>query len=99
MSEELEAKCKRCGICCHYKLKINGVIYIFMNEPCSYLKKEDGVATCNTYETRLNTDVSCINLENAIKEQILPYECGYRDMFPRGYIYPVQVNSLKDIRT
>jgi len=104
---EQEKICKKCGRCCHEKLKIRGTVCIFMNSPCPYLKLDEkgyyvekGQYFCSIYEDRFNIgkyDVICLNLEQAIKDEILPKGCGYEFLFPSTYKFPKEINSLKDV--
>lgn len=91
--EQLENMCKRCGICCHEKMVINGRVHIFLNSPCEYLKEKE----CMVYEERFEKDIVCLKLEEAIIAQILPENCGYKELFPKDYTYPRIVSGLRDI--
>ncbi len=95
-----EELCKRCGKCCCDKILINNTIYNFLNNPCKYLVKyENGKCSCSVYEKRHElTDQQCLTIEDAIKMQILPADCGYRELFPEGYQAPTEVKSIRDLR-
>ena len=96
--EELEKMCKRCGRCCHEKLRVNGEVYIFMKASCPFLEYDrDKVASCKCYEERLKGTAGCITLEEAISREILPADCGYKELFPKGYRPATCVNTLRDL--
>ena len=105
--EEQESLCKHCGKCCHENLKMQGEICLFLNSPCQYLKLDEkgyyvekGKYFCSIYEDRFNIgkyDVVCLKLEQAIKDEILPRNCGYQLLFPSDYKYPKEITSLRDM--
>ncbi len=91
--DALEKMCKKCGVCCHAKLKKGDTIYIFLSNPCPYVTEEN---KCSVYPSRHEKRPDCLNLEDAIKHEILPDCCGYRSLFPKDYHYPVLVRNLRD---
>jgi len=102
---ELEKLCKRCGMCCHSKVKINNEVCIFLNNPCTHLTYEEDEkgytrAKCLVYEKRFNREeigIICIPIDIAIKKGILPEGCGYLKIVPKNYIPAKVVSKLTDI--
>lgn len=78
-SEEWEALCCRCGVCCLYKIEnnITGKIE-WTNITCKYLDFETGA--CQVYDSRLSMMPTCINLTplNVESFEYLPENCIYR---------------------
>ena len=96
-----ESLCKRCGICCHGKALINGIVHIFLNQPCMFLKKDkEGKYYCEVYKDRHNYEeygVKCLTLEEGIEKNVFPNDCGYKELFPKDYKEVRIVNSIRDI--
>ena len=78
-SEEWEALCCKCGICCLYKIEDPNTGEIkWTNIACRYLDFE--TSTCQVYNGRLNAMSTCINLtpSNVESFEYLPENCAYR---------------------
>lgn len=78
-SQEWEALCDRCGICCLYKIEDedSGKIYL-TNVACRFL--DEMTCTCKLYENRKKAMPTCIKLtpENIVDLEWLPDTCAYR---------------------
>jgi uncharacterized cysteine cluster protein YcgN (CxxCxxCC family) len=72
--EEREALCRRCGICCHEKVRFGGQVVI-TDIPCDYLDLETNL--CTIYPERLTKQPRCSSVEDSIKANSLPGDCPY----------------------
>jgi len=78
-SEEWEALCDGCGICCMYKIEDEDTGEILLtNVACRFLDPE-GI-TCRLYNTRFSAMPTCIKLTPSKVETLdwLPDSCAYR---------------------
>lgn len=71
----LEAICKQCGKCCHYKLELLGRRYVSSSLCCKHLDKS--TKKCKDYHNRFNLGVGCLSIPEAIEHKALPKDCGY----------------------
>lgn len=71
-------KCKRCGQCCTIKIDIFGVI-MQTQQKCPYLKYNETEKKyfCEVYKDRFSVAGWCHPISDAIKEGIVPNDCGY----------------------
>jgi uncharacterized cysteine cluster protein YcgN (CxxCxxCC family) len=82
--EELESLCRKCGLCCHVKMKLaDGICIIHPYEVCKYLSIDN---KCMVYNKRFTlSDYKCPPREEIInKDYILPEGCPYTK-FRQGY--------------
>jgi hypothetical protein len=82
LNEEL---CRKCGICCHWKIKFKDKLFIFMHKPCKYLDTNTNL--CKEYANRFNLEVGCLKIEEALKQQVLPGDCPYVQEWKRERQY------------
>lgn len=68
----LEAKCRRCGRCCHYKVYLEGQLY-FTNLRCQHL----GDHGCRVYPFRFTASKDCLPLVESIMARSYPVDCPY----------------------
>ena len=82
-----EALCRRCGICCHQKVRF-GEIVVITDVPCEFLDTETN--TCTVYPERFIRQPLCSSAETSVELGTLPECCPYvggRD----GYRAPVML--------
>jgi uncharacterized cysteine cluster protein YcgN (CxxCxxCC family) len=70
-----EETCKRCGICCHVKIRFLNKVYIDMSRPCKYLDTKTNL--CTIYEDRLELQPYCKELYVVLESESMPSTCGY----------------------
>jgi len=75
-----EDKCERCGKCCKIKWwhSVFAQRAVLTGEDCGYLVRlADGTTTCAVYKDRHTSHPSCVDLQTAIADGILPETCAY----------------------
>lgn len=81
---ELEALCKKCGICCHIKIGLaDGSYVVHPAQTCKYLTDDN---RCVVYDKRFKCDANiCFTRQEMIdKDYLLPEGCPYTKLRP-GY--------------
>lgn len=74
-----EALCRRCGMCCHHKVRF-GEVVVITDVPCEFL--DTATNTCTVYGERYIRQPSCTS---AVESGTLPEDCPYvggRDGYP-----------------
>lgn len=86
---EHEAKCRRCGRCCRYKIAPLGAFgpVAFTPFHCPWLSRKTRL--CSVYEERLERCATCLSLEQAAERRVLPADCPYVAELA-GYRGPVE---------
>jgi len=84
-----EARCRRCGRCCHEKFALEGVI-ILSDIPCQYL--DPVTHLCRIYADRLRLNPRCQSAEASFRVGGLPADCPYVAGNP-NYVPPVDVRD------
>ncbi len=95
LPEYREETCKRCGICCHAKIRFLGKVFIDMSKPCEYLDKETNL--CTVYEKRRQVQPYCQLLHVVLEEELMPGTCAYvKELKQEGQPYkdPIVVSNL-----
>jgi len=100
-SEEWEALCCKCGVCCLYKMRdmVNNKLK-WTNIACHYLDLK--TLECQVYNKRKEMMPSCIELtpENVKDFEYLPEECIYRIVANEGALpdwHPLITGNPKSI--
>ena len=76
--EQMEDKCRRCGISCHANISVGGRNVMIEGMHCKYLAKdEDGVWGCTTYPTRIETAPWCGTLQEGLERGAMATDCPY----------------------
>jgi uncharacterized protein len=77
-TEEWEALCTHCGLCCFEKLEDERGTVFFTRTPCRYL--DVVTRSCSIYSRRFTINPDCIKLTPELVEKLhwLHDECGYR---------------------
>ncbi len=75
-SASMELLCRRCGLCCHLKVRVgNDEFVIHPEEGCRFLGS-DGL--CQVYQNRFEKCSTCLSREKMIaKDYVLPEGCPY----------------------
>ena len=81
---EREALCRRCGVCCHEKVRF-GEQVVITDIPCPYLDLKTNL--CAVYPDRLVKQPRCSSAEDSVKANSLPRGCPYIKG-RRGYLIP-----------
>lgn len=69
-----EHLCRRCGLCCHEKVRIGDQVVI-TDIPCRHLDPETNL--CRIYEDRARLEPRCLSAEVSAKGGGLPGDCPY----------------------
>lgn len=69
-----EALCRRCGMCCHEKVRF-GEQVVITDIPCQYLDPKTNL--CTVYPERLTKQPRCSSAEDSLKANSLPEDCPY----------------------
>lgn len=69
-----EALCRRCGVCCHEKVRF-GEQVVITDIPCPFLDTETN--TCTVYAERFTKQPRCSSAEDSAKANSLPGDCPY----------------------
>ena len=69
-----EALCRRCGLCCHEKVRFGDQVVI-TDIPCQFL--DPATNLCTVYPERLTRQPRCSSAEDSIKANSLPGDCPY----------------------
>lgn len=72
--EAHEALCRRCGICCHQKLRFGDAVVI-TDVPCEFLDTETNL--CTVYPQRYIRQPLCSSAEVSLESCTLPEDCPY----------------------
>lgn len=81
--EAWENRCRRCGVCCHEKVRFGDRVVI-TDIPCAFLNPADNL--CRVYPERLTRQPSCSTAESSARMGALPGDCPYAADIPD---YPV----------
>lgn len=74
-SEDWEARCCRCGRCCHEKIDFEGRIY-YTDIPCQFL--DQSTKLCRIYPERNIRHPGCAQLtDKNVGQGFLPADCSY----------------------
>jgi uncharacterized cysteine cluster protein YcgN (CxxCxxCC family) len=68
----LDGLCKRCGWCCHWKVKQDGKVF-FSTKICPYLVDQK----CSIYPFRFDLFKPCLHLADSIERGCMPRDCPY----------------------
>lgn len=69
-----EDLCRRCGICCHEKIRVGDRV-IITDIPCKYLDAETNL--CRVYNDRAKRESRCLGADAAVKANAMPGDCPY----------------------
>lgn len=69
-----EALCRRCGVCCHEKVRF-GDLVVITDIPCPFLDIETNL--CTIYPERFEKQPRCSSAEDSVKANSLPGTCPY----------------------
>lgn len=69
-----ENLCRRCGVCCHQKVRFGDVVVI-TDVPCDYL--DIATNTCTVYSERFMRQPLCSTAEKSVEIGALPEDCPY----------------------
>lgn len=69
-----EALCRRCGVCCHEKVRF-GEQVVITDIPCQYLDLETN--QCTIYPERLEKQPRCSSADDSVRAKSLPGDCPY----------------------
>jgi Uncharacterized conserved protein len=72
--DEREALCRRCGICCHEKIRF-GEMVVITDVPCKFLDVETNL--CTVYEERFSRQPLCTTAARSAEAGALPDDCPY----------------------
>lgn len=74
LGAEYESLCRRCGICCHEKVRF-GEQVVITDIPCRFLDVETNL--CTVYPKRFAKQPRCSTAEDSAKANALPGDCPY----------------------
>lgn len=84
-TEAHEAKCRRCGVSCHFSLEVGDKKYVINEIHCRFLAREtDGKFSCTVYDKRFELAPWCHTATDAINFGALATGCLYTEDLP-GY--------------
>lgn len=66
--------CRRCGVCCHEKVRF-GEQVVITDIPCPFL--DETTNRCTVYPDRLTRQPRCSSAEDSVKANSLPDDCPY----------------------
>lgn len=98
--ERHEALCRRCGVCCHEKVRF-GEQVVITDIPCPFLDPENNL--CRVYPERYARQPRCASAEDSVGGGTLPDDCPYvggLDNYPAPHLliehpeYERAVNAL-----
>lgn len=69
-----ETLCRRCGICCHEKVRF-GEQVVITDIPCPFLDVETNL--CTVYPERFVKQPRCASAEDSVNGNTLPDDCPY----------------------
>ncbi|MDR1536278.1 MAG: hypothetical protein LBU64_14520 [Planctomycetota bacterium] len=69
-----EKLCRRCGVCCHEKVRFGETILI-TDIPCRFL--DPAGRRCRVYPDRLSRQPRCSTAEASLRAGTLPGDCPY----------------------
>ncbi len=69
-----ENLCRRCGVCCHQKVRFGDVVVI-TDVPCEFL--DTGTNLCTVYPERFEKQPLCSSAEASVIAGALPDDCPY----------------------
>lgn len=69
-----EALCRRCGVCCHEKVRF-GEQVVITDIPCQFLDLDTNL--CTVYPDRLSKQPRCSTAEASLQANALPGDCPY----------------------
>ncbi len=72
--EASEALCRRCGVCCHHKVRFGDVVVI-TDVPCEFL--DTATNLCAVYPERFRRQPLCSTAESSVAAGALPGDCPY----------------------
>ncbi len=72
--EANEALCRRCGVCCHHKVRFGDVV-IITDVPCEFL--DPATNACTVYPQRFVKQPLCATAEASVAIGALPGDCPY----------------------
>jgi len=85
ITDDHEAKCRRCGRCCYKKVLYNGKMF-YTPFPCQHL--DEKTRLCTVYEHRYRLNPDCLPVEEGLKLGVFPADCPYARTVP-NYKAPV----------
>ncbi|MDR3077316.1 MAG: hypothetical protein LBV15_00955 [Planctomycetota bacterium] len=77
--EAWESRCRRCGACCHEKVRF-GEQVVITDIPCPFL--EPGSHLCRVYPERLVRQPRCASAKRSARMGALPGDCPYATDIP-----------------
>ena len=73
-----EAKCRRCGVSCHFAVPINGLPVVVDGIHCRFLEDTgQGTFRCGVYEERFEHAPWCHTVDSSLKNGLLAQDCLY----------------------
>ena len=76
-TQEHEAKCRRCGMSCHFAIEAGGERLIIPEIHCLHLARDGARAHCTVYERRFEAAPWCHEAVEAAKVGLLGQGCPY----------------------
>ena len=73
-NEAHENLCRRCGVCCHQKVRFGDVVVI-TDVPCEFL--DEATNLCAVYPDRFAKQPLCSSAEASVLAGALPDDCPY----------------------
>lgn len=74
MDTAYENLCRRCGLCCHQKIRFGDVVVI-TDVPCEFL--DTATNLCTVYPDRFIKQPLCSSAEASVLAGALPNDCPY----------------------
>ena len=88
-----ESLCRRCGVCCHEKIMVEGVVVI-TDRACAFLDPVSRL--CRVYAERHAHQPQCATAARAAEMGALPGDCLYARRIP-GYKAPQYLEDRPEL--
>lgn len=73
-----EARCRRCGRCCHGAIRVQDRMILLEDLPCRHLRRgPDGLYACDVYAIRHLTGWCHRITVESIRKELFPPDCPY----------------------
>jgi len=90
-----EALCRRCGMCCHSAMKVEGRFVLLQDLPCRHLTWDaEGRAVCRIYPRRERAGFCNKLSRESVERNLFPPDCPYVRDIP-GYEGKVAVSAAE----
>lgn len=74
LADNMEHLCRRCGLCCHEKIRFGDQVVI-TDVPCRFL--DTTTARCTVYPERFQRQARCSSAADSVLANSLPGSCPY----------------------